>query len=160
MFFKAHKNQTVCYRNNIRSFQKKKHRADWFRGGKILQGNTRRKNILHWKNNLSWRIMLEKHLKPLYVEKKILSPQFWKKDLTQTEFPPPSPKRQTVGPMLPSPKSCVSKRNVSKACSQFFPRVRSTFWHSSMHWIIVGAKMTCLFLHKNIFRISSVANQN
>ena len=24
MFFKAHKNQTVCYRNNIRSFQKKK----------------------------------------------------------------------------------------------------------------------------------------
>ena len=48
-------------------------------GKNILQGNTWGKYILHWKKKLSWRIMVEKNLTPLYVGEKILSPEVWKK---------------------------------------------------------------------------------
>lgn len=121
MFFKAHKNQTVCYRNNIRSFQKKKHRADWFRGGKILQGNTRRKNILHWKNNLSWRIMLEKHLKPLYVEKKNSISTVLEKRSYPNRIPPlPPPKVKRSAPCFLHLNHAFRKETFQRLAHNFF----------------------------------------
>ena len=50
--------------------------ADWFREEKSMQINSWEKNILHWKNYRSWRIMLKKNC----TGKKILtSERFGKK---------------------------------------------------------------------------------
>ena len=69
--------------------------------GKILQGNTWGKDNLHWKKNLSWRIIMKKNRTPFWCRKKFYLKRYREKILTQTKSPtsPPLPQKSNGRPL-------------------------------------------------------------
>ena len=107
----------------------RKCRADWSQGEKSMQINSWEKNILHWKKNRSWRIMLKKDLTPLYVGEQISnSREVWEKIF-------PIQTKSVKSPTTHSPT------NVQWSCQPFRGWGKKRIWHlckshPSTKWLV------------------------